>query len=128
MKILIAEDNPDNMEMLARRLRRKGYEVYESTTGAEAVAAVAAIRPNLVLMDISMPVMSGLEAIAEIRKNEQEPVRTPIIALTAHAMESDKEKSFQAGCDAFATKPVNFSELLKTIQKIGMTKNERCCK
>lgn len=124
MKILLAEDNPDNMEMLARRLRRKGYEVYEAVNGREAVDSVTAIRPDLVIMDISMPIMSGLEAAAEIRKGEEGTDPTPIIALTAHAMASDREKSFKAGCSAFATKPVNFTELLDTIVKLGKARND----
>ena len=118
MKILLAEDNADNMDMLARRLRRKGFSVHEVTDGRQAVEAAAAIEPDLILMDVSMPIMSGLEATKEIRKREAGVCHTPIIALTAHAMESDKERSLKAGCDAFATKPIDFSELLETIMEI----------
>lgn len=118
MKILLAEDNADNMDMLARRLRRKGFSVHEVTDGRQAVEAAAAVEPDLILMDVSMPIMSGLEATKEIRKREAGLYHTPIIALTAHAMESDKERSLKAGCDAFATKPIDFSELLETIMEI----------
>lgn len=118
MKVLIAEDNPDNMDMLVRRLKRKGFEVCEATDGEQAVEAVMRLGPDLVLMDISMPIMSGIEAVREIRRREQGRSRVPVIALTAHAMESDKEESLSAGCDAFATKPIDFPALLDLIGKI----------
>ena len=119
MKILLAEDNVDNMVMLARRLRRKGFSVHEVTDGRQAVEAATLVKPDLILMDVSMPIMSGLEATKEIRMREAGAVHTPIIALTAHAMESDKVRSLEAGCDAFATKPIDFSALLETISEIG---------
>lgn len=119
MRILVAEDNPDNMEMLLRRLQRKGFEVHAVTNGKQAVNAVSFVNPDVILMDISMPIMSGLEAAMEIRKKEGDLSRVPIIALTAHAMESDKEKCLKAGCNEFATKPVDFSALLEMIMKLG---------
>ena len=117
MKILIAEDNPDNMSILSRRLRRRGFEVYGATDGKQAVDAAVRMRPDLILMDVSMPVISGLDAVRAIREREEGGPRTPIIALTAHAMESDKARSLNAGCDAFVTKPINFSLVLKKIME-----------
>lgn len=111
MRILIAEDNPDNREMLARRLERRGYAVLFAEDGAAAIEAVFAHRPDIVLMDVSMPVLSGLEATRAIRERET-GARTPIIALTAHAMDSARQECLAAGCDAFATKPVDFPGLL----------------
>jgi CheY-like chemotaxis protein len=111
MRILIAEDNPDNREMLARRLERRGYSVLFAEDGAAAIEAVLTHRPDMVLMDVSMPVLSGLEATKQIRERET-GARTPIIALTAHAMDSARQECLTAGCDAFATKPVDFPGLL----------------
>ena len=115
MRILIAEDNPHNMDILTRRLRRAGHDVCGAPDGRQAVDAFAAYAPDLIVMDISMPIMSGLEATALIRKAEGGGRKTPIIILTAHAMETDKIKSLEAGCDAFATKPVDFQALLQLI-------------
>ena len=126
MNILIAEDNLDNMNMLLRRLRRNGFEVYGVTDGEQAINAAACMRPDLILMDVSMPVISGLEAVRVIRDREKGARRTPIIALTAHAMESDKVRSLDAGCDAFATKPINFSLLLKTIMEFRHARSNVC--
>ena len=115
MRILVAEDNPDNMEILTRRLRRAGHDVCGAPNGRDAVDRAGAYRPDLRVMDLSMPIMSGLEAVAVIRRRESANRKTPIIMLTAHAMQSDKEKCLAAGCDAFATKPVDFQALLKLI-------------
>jgi two-component system, cell cycle response regulator DivK len=117
MRILIAEDNPDNREMLARRLERRGYSVLFAEDGAAAINAVFTHRPDLVLMDVSMPVLSGLEATKAIREREVGP-RTPIIALTAHAMDSARQECLAAGCDAFATKPVDFPGLLALMSSL----------
>lgn len=111
MHILLVEDHPDNREMLARRLERKGHVVSFAVDGAEAVARRFELDPDVILMDISMPVMSGLEATRQIRARETDR-RTPIIALTAHAMESARIECAEAGCDGFATKPVDFTALL----------------
>lgn len=118
MKVLIAEDNADNMDMLTRRLRREGFEVCGVGDGRQAVEAASAFAPDLILMDVSMPIMSGLEATRKIRDAERGGVRTPIIMLTAHAMESDRERCLASGCDAFATKPVDFKALLALIVQI----------
>jgi two-component system cell cycle response regulator DivK len=117
MHVLLAEDNPDNREMLARRLQRRGFTVECAEDGALAVAAATKQRPDLILMDVSMPVMSGLEATKALRAQAQ-TADLKIIALTAHAMASAREECLQAGCDAFATKPVDFAGLLETIANV----------
>jgi two-component system, cell cycle response regulator DivK len=118
MRILIAEDNPDNREMLARRLERRGYSVLFAEDGAAAIDAVFTHKPDMVLMDVSMPVLSGLEATKSIREREGDQ-RTPIIALTAHAMDSARQECLAAGCDAFATKPVDFPGLLALMSSLS---------
>lgn len=116
MRILIAEDHPDNREMLTRRLERRGYEVHCAENGAIAVEMAKTCAPDLILMDISMPVMSGIEATRVIRQTpEVEQVK--IVALTAHAMESARRECMEAGCDDFATKPVDFAGLVALIEK-----------
>ena len=116
MKILIAEDNDANCDFLSRRLIRRGHDVIVTRNGLSAIENVALHQPDLVIMDVSMPVMSGLAATQHIRAAEREAGgRTPIIALTAHAMAEDREKCLAAGCDAFATKPVEFTALLDLI-------------
>ena len=117
MHVLLAEDNPDNREMLARRLQRRGFTVECAEDGALAVAAATKQRPDLILMDVSMTVMSGLEATKALRAQSQ-TADLKIIALTAHAMASAREECLQAGCDAFATKPVDFASLLETIANV----------
>lgn len=116
MRILIAEDHPDNREMLTRRLERKGYEVHCAENGAEAVDMAKSCAPDLILMDISMPVMSGIEATKVIRATP-DVSGVKIVALTAHAMEGARKECMDAGCDDFATKPVDFAGLVALIQK-----------
>jgi CheY-like chemotaxis protein len=118
MRVLLAEDNPDNREMLARRLERRGFIVDCAEDGALAVAAANQNRPDIVLMDVSMPVMSGLEATRALRASP-ETADLKIIALTAHAMGSAREDCLAAGCDAFATKPVDFAALVEMIDTIA---------
>ncbi|HVY02594.1 MAG TPA: response regulator [Caulobacterales bacterium] len=117
MRVLLAEDNPDNREMLARRLQRRGFTVDCAEAGALAGAAATRQRPDLILMDVSMPVRSGLEATRALRAQPQ-TADLKIIALTAHAMASAREECMEAGCDAFATKPVDFASLLDTIATV----------
>ncbi|MES1156924.1 MAG: response regulator [Alphaproteobacteria bacterium] len=114
MRILIAEDHPDNREMLTRRLERRGYEVHVAENGAEAVEKAKTCEPDLILMDISMPVMSGIEATKALRADLN---KVKIVALTAHAMESARQECMEAGCDDFATKPVDFAGLVTLIEK-----------
>ncbi len=116
MRILIAEDHPDNRQMLTRRLERKGYEVHVAENGAEAVERAAALAPDLILMDISMPVMSGIEATRALRKRSDTSA-IKIVALTAHAMDSARQECLDAGCDDFATKPVDFAGLIELIER-----------
>ncbi len=116
MRILIAEDHPDNREMLTRRLERRGYEVVVAENGAEAVERALEFNPDLILMDISMPVMSGIEATRALR-DIPETRAIKIIALTAHAMETARQECMSAGCDDFATKPVDFKSLVDLIER-----------
>ena len=113
-KILLVEDNELNRDMLARRLKRKGFEVVNAVDGHEGVEMAHSEAPELILMDISLPVMDGWEAARKI-KNSPTTRSTPIIALTAHAMVGDREKSLQAGCDDYDTKPIEFKRLLDKI-------------
>src|SRR5262245_24443859 len=114
MRILIAEDHADNRDMLTRRLERRGYEVHVAENGAEAVEKAKSCAPDLILMDISMPVMSGIEATRALRGDPSVP-NIRIVALTAHAMESARRECMEAGCDDFATKPVDFAGLVAII-------------
>ena len=115
MKILLVEDNEMNRDMLSRRLTRKGYEVVSATDGARGVTMAQSEEPDLILMDISLPVMDGLQATRQI-KGDTNTNHIPIIALTAHAMAGDREKCLAAGCDDYATKPVEFPQLLAKIK------------
>jgi CheY-like chemotaxis protein len=115
--ILIVEDNEMNRDMLSRRLQRRGYEVAVAVDGRAGVEAVHRLRPDLVLMDMSLPVMDGWEATRRIRA-APEIAATPLIALTAHAMAGDREKAIEAGCDDYDTKPIDFSGLLEKIARL----------
>jgi CheY-like chemotaxis protein len=117
MKILYVEDNDDNIFMLKRRLTRAGYTVVVATDGAQGVAMAASERPDLVLMDLSLPVLDGWEATRRI-KSAAETRAIPVIALTAHAMSGDEEKARAAGCDDFDTKPVELDRLLAKIRAL----------
>src|SRR5262245_24622712 len=118
MKILYVEDNDDNIYMLRSRLMRAGYTVVIATDGAQGVAMAASEQPDLVLMDLSLPVLDGWEATRQI-KTAPETNRIPIIALTAHAMAGDHEKALAAGCDDFDTKPVELQRLLSKIRALA---------
>src|SRR5882724_4750620 len=104
MKILYVEDNDDNIYMLRNRLTRAGFTVVVATDGAQGVAMAASEQPNLILMDLSLPVLDGWEATRRI-KAAPETRHIPVIALTAHAMAGDREKALAAGCNDFDTKP-----------------------
>lgn len=114
-RILLAEDHDDNREMLMRRLARAGFDVRGACDGQDAVNQALSWRPDLVLMDVSMPVMSGLEATRKIRATLGSSVR--VIALTAHAMNESREACLEAGCDAFATKPVDWPHLMDEMSR-----------
>lgn len=110
-RILLVEDNELNRDMLSRRLRRKGHEVLIATDGAEGIELAVAERPDLILMDMSLPTVDGWEATRRL-KSEESTRAIPILALTAHAMSGDREKAMQAGCDDYDTKPVDLKRLL----------------
>ena len=116
-KILLVEDNEMNRDMLSRRLVRNGFEVVVAVDGGQAVTMAAAEKPDLILMDMSLPVMDGLEATRQV-KAAPETRSIPIIALTANALVEDREKALAAGCDDFDTKPVEFERLLATLRRL----------
>ena len=116
-KILLVEDNEMNRDMLSRRLSKRGHEVVVAVDGSEAIERAQEDHPQLILMDMSLPVMDGWEAT---RRLKAEPTTNdiPIIALTAHAMESDRDRALEAGCDDFDTKPVELARLLGKIDDL----------
>lgn len=114
-KILLVEDNEMNRDMLSRRLARKGHEVLIAVDGAEGVEMAKTKTPDLILMDMSLPVLDGWQATRQI-KAIPETQSIPVIALTAHAMAGDREKCLAAGCDDYDTKPVEFPRLLGKIE------------
>jgi len=114
-KVLLVEDNEMNRDMLSRRLERKGFEVVFAMDGQAAVNMADSENPDLILMDMSLPVMDGWEATRQIKAN-QELSNIPIIALTAHAMSGDREKAIEAGCEEYDTKPVDFPRLLEKMR------------
>jgi CheY-like chemotaxis protein len=116
-KILLVEDNEMNRDMLSRRLVRGGYEVTIAEDGARGVAMAASDRPDLILMDMSLPVIDGWEATRRI-KATPDLSRIPIIALTAHAMATDRDKALEAGCDDYDTKPIELQRLLGKIETL----------
>jgi two-component system cell cycle response regulator DivK len=116
-RVLLVEDNAMNRDMLSRRLQRAGFEVVPAVNGEEALASMASDSPDLVLMDMSLPVMDGWTACREAR-SKPDLKDIPIIALTAHAMESDREAALAAGCNDYATKPIDFPALLGKIEAL----------
>ena len=116
-KILLVEDNEMNRDMLSRRLLRRGYEVLLAVDGGEGIAMARAESPDLILMDMSLPVLDGWEATRRI-KADRATSGIPVIALTAHAMAGDEEKARTAGCDDFDTKPVELARLLEKIETL----------
>ncbi len=116
-KILLVEDNEMNRDMLSRRLIRKGYEVVVGEDGEKGVSLAASNRPDIILMDMSLPVINGWEATRRI-KAAPETAAIPVIALTAHAMVSDRDKALEAGCDDYDTKPVDLPRLLGKIERL----------
>jgi CheY-like chemotaxis protein len=116
-RILLVEDNEMNRDMLSRRLSRKGYQVLIAADGMQGVELAQTEQPDLILMDMSLPVLDGWQATRQIRA--QSTTRTiPIIALTAHALSGDREKSLDAGCDEYETKPVDFPRLMEKIEAL----------
>ena len=117
MKILYVEDNENSAYMLQQRLKRRGFEVILAKDGSEGVALAQEEHPDLIVMDLAMPVLDGCEATRQL-KNSQTTASIPIIVLSAHAMPSDREMAVAAGCDDFEIKPVNFSRLLAKIEAL----------
>ena len=116
-KILIVEDNEMNRDMLSRRLARRGFDIVVAVDGEEGIKVASAESPDLILMDMSLPVMDGWEATRQL-KGRDDTRNTPIIALTAHAMSGDRDKAMEAGCDDYLSKPVDLPQLLAKIEKI----------
>jgi CheY-like chemotaxis protein len=116
-RILLVEDNELNRDMLSRRLIRKGYEVILAQNGQEGLEAAQNQTPDLILMDMSLPVMDGWEATRRL-KEVPATSRIPVVALTAHALSDDREKARRAGCDAYETKPVELTQLIETIERL----------
>jgi CheY-like chemotaxis protein len=116
-KILLVEDNEMNRDMLSRRLIRKGYEVLLAIDGAQGVEMARSQAPDLILMDMSLPVVDGWEATRQVKGDDQTR-GIPVIALTAHAMAGDQEKALDAGCDDYDTKPVELPRLLGKIEAL----------
>jgi CheY-like chemotaxis protein len=115
-KILLVEDNELNRDMLSRRLIRRGYEIALALDGKQGVEMALSESPDLILLDMSLPVLNGWDA-ARILKADPATQKIPIIALTAHAMGEDREKALEAGCDEYETKPVEFKRLLEKINQ-----------
>lgn len=111
--ILLVEDNEMNRDMLSRRLQRRQYTVITADNGGSAVEQALSEKPDLILMDMELPIKDGWTASSEIKQS----VNIPIIALTAHALSGDREKALNAGCDGYATKPIDFPALLNSIEQ-----------
>jgi CheY-like chemotaxis protein len=116
-KVLVVEDNEMNRDMLTRRLARKGYETLSAVDGREGIAMAREARPDIILMDMSLPVIDGWEATRRL-KAEPETRPIPVIALTAHAMSGDRQRALEAGCDDYDTKPVEFASLVAKIEAL----------
>jgi len=117
VRILLVEDNPENRDMLSRRLLKRGFQLLYAEDGAEAVSCASAELPDLILMDLNLPVMDGWEATRRIKANPA-TAGIPVIALTAHAMSGDNQTARAAGCDDYDTKPVELPRLLEKIQAL----------
>ena len=117
MKLLLVEDNPENSEMLSRRLRNRGYDVIIAQDGQSALEIADAQIPDLILLDLSLPVLSGWEVASTLRARPN-TADIPIIALTAHALDEDRDQALQAGCHDFETKPINIDRLMEKIRAL----------
>jgi CheY-like chemotaxis protein len=115
-RVLVVEDNEDNLDMISRRLQRRGFEIVVARNGEEGVQMAHEQQPDLVLMDIDLPIMDGYEATRQIKASPTTQ-HIPVVALTANAMVGDMEKTLAAGCDAYESKPVDFPHLMETLQR-----------
>ena len=122
-KILLVEDNEMNRDMLSRRLERKGYRVIVAQDGRQGYLLARSERPDLILMDLSLPVMDGWE-VTRLLKSNGSTRHIPIIVLTAHALVSDRDKAFEAGCDDYDTKPIEFIRLSEKIENALVARKE----
>ena len=116
-KILIAEDDEDSLDMLSRRLTLQGFDIVTAKTGSEAVAMAERDMPDVIVMDLNMPGMTGWEAARAIKASPA-TAKIRIIALSAHATSGDHDEAYQAGCDAFESKPVDLNRLMKRIREV----------
>ncbi len=116
-KLLLVEDNEMNRDMLSRRLVRRGYEVLVAVDGAEGIASATQHRPDLIIMDMSLPVLDGWESTRRL-KEQVETKEIPVLALTAHAMSGERERALAAGCNDYDTKPVDFTRLIGKIESL----------
>jgi len=116
-RVLLVEDNEMNRDMLSRRLIRQGFEVLIAVDGAEGISMAKANLPDLVLMDMSLPLVDGWEATRQLKAAEQTR-QIPVIALTAHAMSGDRDKALEAGCDDYDTKPIELPRLLEKMRRL----------
>jgi CheY-like chemotaxis protein len=123
-RLLLVEDNELNRDMLGRRLARRGFQVITALDGQSAFCEAKASRPDLILMDMGLPGMNGWDATRKI-KADPETCMIPVVALTAHALNSDREQALTAGCDAFETKPVELERLLTTIQELLLAREQK---
>jgi len=120
-RILLIEDNEMNRDMLSQRLKRKGYEIVLAEDGQSGVEMAQANAPDLILMDMSLPVMDGWEATRKLKANPQTR-HVPIVALTAHAMAADRARAIETGCDDYDIKPIDFPRLLAKIEALLLPK------
>ncbi|MBV1898795.1 MAG: two-component system response regulator [Cycloclasticus pugetii] len=122
LKILLVEDNEMNRDMLSRRLYRKGYHMILAEDGQQGIELALSVSPDVILMDMNLPIIDGWQATKTIRKHEK-PLgkHTPIIAVTSHAMTSDQEKAINAGCDHYEPKPINLDQLIEKIELLHAT-------
>ena len=126
-KILLVEDNEKNRDMLSRRLERRGYSVVIAFDGQRGISAAEEEAPDLILMDMNLPEIDGWEATRRL-KSQDATRHIPVIALTAHAMVSDRQKALEAGCDDYEAKPVQFQRLVSKIQALLERKNPRAAR
>ncbi|HTY36803.1 MAG TPA: response regulator [Bacteroidota bacterium] len=117
-KILLVEDNDVNRDMMVRRLQRRGHQIVSAVDGQQGVDMAHSEKPDLILMDMSLPVLDGWEATRRI-KADPETRGIPVIGLTAHAMVGDRDQAISAGCDDYATKPVEFEKLVELINRLA---------
>jgi len=121
-RILLVEDNEMNRDMLSRRLRARGFEVVVAVDGLAGIAAAATMRPDIMILDMSLPLLDGWEAARRL-KAEPRTASIPLVALTAHAMVTDRDKALAAGCDEYDTKPVEMERLLVKIESLLIARN-----